>query len=235
MKQKKQEDVPKTEELLSINKKPSNVTVEKTIQVTKDNSSTEEIMSSVFSSGVIEEKTIAVEKTVEVIEKPVEPEKLVYEVVFMEGRFERILYTHVLPTFETTGYLRVDNPFGREDFKENILGRKEISASSRKLLEDSEVFINLKTGILVKGIEEEAWMSRDFEETKNLFDRAVLEAYRAFSAQGITTTINNPVNKVVKSSTKDKVVQDTPIAEQEINPYQAGNIPVKRPPIIQDI
>jgi len=139
--------------------------------------------------SVIEEKDLVQETnyTRTIIHKNEEPVvELVYEITFIEtqsqGKVDRTVYTKDVPIFKTKNVLFVSNLFGRENLKEIVLRKREIKASCKKPLAETEFELDLRNGVLVKVIPEQPWMNSDYESTKKTFDEMVLKAYRELSS-----------------------------------------------------
>lgn len=138
---------------------------------------------------VIEEKDLIQEPayTQTIVHKVEEPiVELVYEITFIEthgqNKVDRTVYTKDVPMFKTKNVLYVSNLFGRENLKEIVLKKKEIKASCKKPLDQTEFELDLRNGVLLKVIPEQPWMNSDYESTKKMFDEMVLKAYRELSS-----------------------------------------------------
>lgn len=141
---------------------------------------------------VIEEKDLVQETAysqtiVHKLEEPII--ELVYEITFLEvigdRKIDKTVYTKDIPLFKEKNVLFISNLFGKENLKEVVLGKREIKASCKRPLEQTEFALDLRNGVLIKTVPEQAWMSSDYESTKKTFDEMVLKAYRELSQQPI--------------------------------------------------
>lgn len=236
-KQNKEKAVESKDELLSLNKKK----VIKTVVIDPNSSTPEEsVFSTITQPGLeksivvskqknntvikdgIEESTFDAEMSVE--SAPLEntpPTTIVYELTFQNGETEMLIYTKTLPVFSDMYQLDIVDAFGRTPLREIVLGRKEIKTSCFTPLKQTQMSIDLRGGLLMKVIPEQDWMNRSYDETKKLFDEAVLKAYRDLAAQGITT----PQTTAPKQKQQRQAPQQQ---EQERDDYRPGNIPVQR-------
>lgn len=151
----------------------------------------------------------------------------VYEITFLDpadGKSEKTLYTTATPIIKDNGMLLVNNAFGCEKLYENIFNQNEIKVNCRKNFENPEFEINTKHSVLIKSIEEQDWMSVDYDQAKEAFDTAVLNAYRTVAKQTPGTQNKKVTTKQTQSQNRG--------TEQYL--HQEGNIPVTRPPLIQD-
>ncbi len=235
-KQNKEKAIENKDELLSLNKKK----VIKTVVIDPNSSTPEEsVFSTITQPGL--EKSIVVSKQknntvikdgieestfdaeMSVTNTPLEntpPTTIVYELTFQSGDVEVLIYTKTLPVFSDLYQLDIVDAFGRTPLREIVLGRKEIKTSCFTPLKQTQMSIDLRGGLLMKVIPEQDWMNRSYDETKKLFDEAVLKAYRDLAAQGITTP--------AASKQKGQQRQAPPQQEQERDDYRPGNIPVQR-------
>lgn len=179
----------------------------------------------------LEEKVIVAEvPIVETPPAPIVPETIVYEITYMEGTVEQIVYARGLPTITEKYILRLYGAFGRSNLREVVLGRKEIKISCNVPLVNPDLQIDMRSGLLIKVVSEADWMTREYDDTKKLFDDAVLKAYREMAAAGITAVTPQPSGAVATG--KKKVVPLPPPDNEEHFPV--GNIPVNRGPIMGD-
>lgn len=240
MSKKKDATAPeKKDELLTIGKKIkteepkkesifSNVAkIEKTIHVAQPKP--------IKDANGIEEKIITNE--VPVAEKPIVeavPETIVYEITYMNKGAEQIVYTRDLPVINEKFILNLTNAFGRSNLREVVLGKREIKISCNSPLTSTDLTIDMRTGLLIKVVSEADWMSREYADTKKLFDEAVLKAYREMAAQGITAA---PANQPAQGKKRPNI----PVTKQNVHPgyedygddhYPEGNIPVGGRPMI---
>jgi hypothetical protein len=186
--------------------------------------------SSVFNN-VIQEKTL-ISITEQNVNTPLLPEKLkkaeviIFEFTYLAlpSKVETTIYTYTEPTIKSNGIILITEAFGRQSFEENILGIKEVFSSCRKPLDKSEIIIDLFSSVLIKAVKQEEWMDRDYNETKVLFDNAVLQTYRELAAKGITTSAAKPN---VAKRVNQKPANDP-------NVYVAGNLPPHSRPTMED-
>lgn len=172
--------------------------------------------------------TFIVKETPPIKLEPPKVETIVYEISFMDGKEERVIYSRDLPTVEQKHLLNVVNAFGRSNLRELVLGRREIKISCIGNLDSPNSIIDMRGGVFLKVVAEQDWMEMEYEETKRLFDEAVLKAYREMSAQGITALVQTPT--VTPQPLKE---QRRNVPDNEEN-FPVGNIPVTRPPILGD-
>lgn len=173
------------------------------------------------------EEKIIVNEIVPVIKKPIIetiPDTIVYEISYQNLKEEeQVVYTKDLPMIAANYQLVLVNAFGMSNLKELILGRREIKISCILPLESSNIVIDMRGGCFIKVVSEQEWMNREYNETKDLFDNAVLKAYREMAAQGITTA---PAPTTQPNQPKQKQL---PAANQTGEEYfPVGNIPVNR-------
>jgi len=178
----------------------------------------------------LEEKVIVAEvPVVETPPTPIVPETIVYEVTYMDGTAEQIVYARGLPTITEKYILRLYGAFGRSNLREVVLGRKEIKISCNVPLANPDLQIDMRSGLLIKVVSEADWMTREYDDTKKLFDDAVLKAYREMAAAGITAATPQPSG--VATGKKKSVPLPPPDNEEH---FSVGNIPVTRGPIMGD-
>lgn len=152
--------------------------------------------------------------------------KIVYEFTYIdEHQIEVTIYSYRAPIYASSTQLSVTEFFGKELLHENVLGMSEVKSSCKIEYEQDEVLIDLAKGVVIKSIEEESWMSLDYEATKKIFDEAVLRAYRSASQVQPAAMVNKrkpAANTQVNSDLEDPSI------------YREGNIPVNRGPLIKD-
>lgn len=215
MSKTKEKGKEKEAELLSIApKKTAKLTVIDTTKQTTPLTSTSLVEENdiVSSAGV---------QSTEIINEPV-VENLVYELVFAEGGKEKVIYTKINPQFSAKHILKVEDAFGKEDFKEVVLGRREVKACCYKPLEQDIFELDLRKGVLLKVLAEQPWMNTEYAITKRTFDESVLKAYRELSTTPITPAATGiPADKTsVKQPVKQQQNQGTG--------FGVGNLPVDK-------
>lgn len=174
-------------------------------------------------SGIEENNIVAPDLSKETLPIiPPVPLTIVYELTYMEGGIETIVYTRDEPSFLEKHLLSIVNGFGRSDLREVVLGKKEIKTSCNKTLPQSQILIDMRGGLLFKVVPEQEWMNRGYDETKKLFDETVLKAYR----EAATTP-----STVVNQKQEDK---RRPIQQEDEGHFSVGNIPVNRGAIMND-
>ena len=164
-----------------------------------------------------------IEKEEEEIE---ETNTLVFEVVYYAGDQEVKVYTNKTPTFLPNGAVEIEEAFGKHDLFENVLNVRQVKSSCRVNFEETMLTINATEGLYIKAVQQDRWMYLDYEETKKIFDESVLKAYRELAAQNVKAPI-------VQQGKATNVIQSSNVVVNE--EYQAGNIPVNRPPLIKEL
>lgn len=163
----------------------------------------------------LEDKIIVQEEPkVKVVVPPIIPETIVYEISYMEAQKEQVVYSRNLPVIKDNYLLVLDNAFGRSNLREVVLGRREIKISCMLPLKTPNLTIDMRGGTFIKVVAEQDWMEREYEETKKMFDEAVLKAYREMAAKGLTDLGIQPVKGVVP----------VPPQETEEEEFPVGNI-----------
>ncbi len=182
----------------------------------------------VKSPDGLEDKILVKETIVEKAITPIIPETIVYEISYMDGKEEHVVYSKDLPTVSEKYLLNLSNAFGRSNLKELILGRREIKISCILPLANSDLVIDMRGGAFLKVVTEQDWMTREYDETKKLFDDAVLKAYREYAAQGVTALPpQQPNGKQPVGKQPQKQIQ-----QQGEDYYPEGNITPDRSEIM---
>lgn len=160
-----------------------------------------------------------------VVKTPVKPaKKTVYEFTYInEVGEEFTIFSYQAPQYVAATTLQVTKFFGKEILYENVLGLSEVNSMCKVEFEEEDVLIDLNKGVVIKSLEEESWMSLDYDATKKIFDEAVLKAYR--SASAIQTNPLQPKRKPAQA-----IQQQTGGQDQAL--YREGNIPVNRGPLV---
>lgn len=167
-----------------------------------------------------------------VVETPKPVKKTVYELTYINDTLlEVTLYSYKAPTYANSTSLLLTDFFGKEELYENVLGLSEVKSSCKVEYDQEEVLVNLTKGVVIKSIDEEAWMSLDYVSTKKLFDDAVLRAYRQASA---VKTGQVPVKTQQQRRTSSIPIQPAQDQMMDNEQFPVGNIPVNRQPLIND-
>jgi hypothetical protein len=172
-----------------------------------------------------------------------------FEISYMEDSIEKTLYTYYIPTLSDLE-LRVRNCFEKIHLKEEVLDYKVVEVLCAQTSEIPNWTLNLNEGILIKAINPEDWMTRDFNLAKSIFDLQVLNTYReaneALKTQPTTraSTSNQQPQVQTERMSPDmnqQFRQSQPYRQQPeeeiwVSPetvQHPGNIQVKRPQILR--
>lgn len=181
---------------------------------------------------VPEEPKVSLTPKAVVVEAPKQVKKTVYELTYInDTSLEVTLYSYKAPIYANATTLSLTEFFGKELLYENVLGLSEVKSSCKVEYDQEEVLINLTKGVVIKSIDEEAWMSLDYVSTKKLFDDAVLQAYRQASA---IKTGHVPVKTQQQRRTSSTPIQPVQDQMMDNEQFPLGNIPVNRQPLIND-
>ena len=140
---------------------------------------------SLFSNYVKEENPVIGNKEEE-IPVSLPSSELVFEITYLENvatKQSAEVYTKTEPTLQKNGVVVIADAFGCSNLKETVLGRQVVERKCRKELANTEFTVDCKQGILIKAIEPQAWMFQDEKETKDAFDKAVLDTFRVVQEQ----------------------------------------------------
>lgn len=188
--------------------------------------------SAIEMEAIIEEEIIP-EETQEVIPEEVVPPApsfvdCYYELTTVNGKGEEVLiYTKVPPVIDTNK-ISLSSVFFKHDFIEIVLKKKKVQVACRgKELESLE--LDISTSILLKAIQPQDWMIRGFEETKVLFDQAVLHAYRLVNEE--IASAPTPAAKPKQSQQSNEKWEDINRIKQppRVNLTDQGNLVPDRP------
>lgn len=169
----------------------------------------------------------------EVVEKPVIKEApllweepVIYQIEFINNKGEDIvMFSYSAPIIENN-VLTLLKPFGKIELKESVLKRKMVSIACKSKQLGDEFSLSLKQGIVLKCIlTKEAWLNRSYEETKDQFDRLVLEVYRELSAKlSVNIPAQTPGEVYEPIGPQPSQRKQT---KQQVDYYSQGNLPVE--------
>lgn len=153
--------------------------------------------------------------------------ELVFEITYLEdvaSQKSAIAYTKVEPSFSLNGSVSINEAFGCLILKETVLGKEVVERKCRKPLEKDEFIVDCKSGILVKAVEPQPWMSQAEIETKADFDRAVLETFRI-----VQETVKKELHEQVIRQAQIQAELEKQATLQHNNSHINNNAPVHNP------
>lgn len=110
----------------------------------------------------------------------------VFQLTYYEGEKELTFFSQSAPTFikdKGIDKIVLQDCFKKYIKKENILGKKLVQVSYKGKDKIQQLDIDLRLGVVIKSIEETAWMRVEQERAEKMFTEKVLAEYRALSKQ----------------------------------------------------